>query len=712
MDRCDRVYVCGWGGMVNQNAQGGSASYLDENGTTTGLPTTPDAAQTATDGSDFYLAQFAAGLTALAYGTFYGNTDPNSSGEHVDGGTSRFDPRGIVYQAVCSCFSTAGFPVPPGVNTYSATNNSGGPLGSACNNAAFVLDFQPSIASAGAAQTVCATAGPQALVGSPGGGVWSGPGVSGSAATGFVFTPTPALAGVQTLTYTVPGTGLCTSSSTRVVTVTPPPTVVFTPLLQATYCLGAAAVPPVALTATPVGGAFSGPGVSGSVAMGFTFAPSLAPNGPGQIVYTLSVGGCVAQAAQTVTVVRLSAVSAGADQAVCATAGPQALAGTPAGGTFSGPGVSGSVAAGFVFTPSLALLGAQTLTYTVLIGGICPATATRSVVVTSPPAVSFPPLPQAVYCVSATGPAPTVPLTATPAGGTFSGPGVSGSVAAGFVFAPALAPAGSSQLVYTLNIAGCVAQATQAVTVVRVPAVSAGADTVLCAGSAPFRLRGTPAGGTFSGPGVTGSVATGFGFTPPAAFGPASTLTYSLVSAGCPATATRQVSVAPVPGLLLFADPVACAGTRRAPLTMRFVLASTINLSSFSRVWDFGDGTQSTEISPTHTYAVPGRYQPTVRVRYNLNRCEVAVAGPPVEVQARTVPNVITPNGDPLNQTFRLGPDCPPRLQVFSRWGQLVFEAAAYQDNWDAAGQPAGTYYYLLSYPDGVRLKGWVEVVR
>jgi len=49
---------------------------------------------------------------------------------------------------------------------------------------------------------------------------------------------------------------------------------------------------------------------------------------------------------------------------------------------------------------------------------------------------------------------------------------------------------------------------------------------------------------------------------------------------------------------------------------------------------------------------------------------------------------------------------------VFSRWGQQVFESAAYHDEWNAAGLPDGVYYYLLTYADGHRVKGWVEVVR
>ncbi|WP_201986843.1 DUF7948 domain-containing protein [Hymenobacter rubidus] len=708
VDRCDRVYVCGWDGMVN----GPNFPYLNYNGYTTGLPITPDAAQPITDGSDFYLAQFSAGLTGLTYGTFYGNPNPNSEGEHVDGGTSRFDPRGIVYQAVCSCFSATGFPIPSGANTYSTTNNANNGIYIGCNNAAFVLNFQPSIANAGVDQTVCATAGPQPLVGTPAGGVWTGPGVTGSVATGFVFTPSLALAGVQTLTYTVASTGLCTTLGTRRVTVTVPPVVTFTPLPQAFYCLTPATppIPAIRLTATPVGGIFSGPGVSGNAATGYFFSPGGAP-GVSQLTYTLTLNGCVVQASQTVTVA--TAPNAGADQVLCANAGAISLVGTPTGGTWTGPGVTGSVAAGFVFTPSLALVGVQTLSYSFPGLGTTSCAGTRRITVTAPPTVAFTTALQPSYCLPAAGAPPLapVPLTAAPVGGVFSGPGVSGSAGTGFVFSPNLSP-GPVQILYTVTVNGCLVQATRTVMLRKIPTPTIGADTLLCAGSAAFALRGKPAGGIFSGPGVSGSAATGFVFSPAAALAGPVTLTYAVSDSGCVGTTTRRLSIAPAPTLLASWTAAACAETRLAPLTLHFALSGSGIPASPSLVWDFGDGSQSAELTPTHTYTAPGTYQPRVRVRYNANRCETETTAPVVEVQLRRIPNIITPNGDEVNQTFKLGPDCPPRLQVFSRWGQLVFEAAAYHDDWSAAGQPNGVYYYLITYPNGSRAKGWVEVIR
>ena len=551
VDRCDRVYVCGWGGQVNGRSAASSTAmwpYLDGNGTTAGLPVTSNAAQPTTDGSDFYLAQFSAGLTRLDYATFYGDTSPGTEGEHVDGGTSRFDPRGIVYEAVCSCFSTTGFPIPPGANTYSTTNGSSfAGFGANCNNAAFVLDFRPEVADAGADQNVCANAGPQPLAGNPTGGIWTGPGVSGSQGAGYVFTPSAALVGVQTLTYTVPSTGLCTTTGTRRITVVAPPTVVFTPLLLRTYCVGAPNPAPVRLTATP------------------------------------------------------------------------------AGGTFGGPGVSGSAAAGYFFTPNLV--------------------------------------------------------------------------------------AGTYQLTYAVTVGICTVQTSQAVTIAPLPNPTLAADTTLCPGSAPIALRGNPAGGIFSGPGVSGSAATGFMFSTPAGQSGPFVLSYTVTSAaGCTATATRRVAIAAVPVLAATWAPALCPETRLAPLRVQFSLGGSA--AGLALSWDFGDGSQSADANPAHTYAAPGTYQPRLRVRYLQARCETTVALAPVVVLERKIPNIITPNGDDQNQTFQLGPDCAPHLQVYSRWGQLVFDSPAYRNDWNAPGQPDGVYYYLLTYPDGHRVKGWVEVRR
>jgi len=115
------------GGLTNSS----NAPYA-VNSTTDGLPITDDAFQSVTDGSDFYLCVLAPDATELVYATWFGG---GSSREHVDGGTSKFDKDGSVYQAVCAgCGGNDDFPTTAGAwsNDNGSTN---------CNLGVFKFDL-------------------------------------------------------------------------------------------------------------------------------------------------------------------------------------------------------------------------------------------------------------------------------------------------------------------------------------------------------------------------------------------------------------------------------------------------------------------------------------------------------------------------------------------------------------------------------------------
>ncbi len=127
VDRCDNIYVSGWGGNVN------SPSYGYAGGSTNGMAVTGDAYRSTTDGSDFYFIVFNRNASSLLYATYFGGNA--SVGEHVDGGTCRFDKEGVIYEAICAgCGGNSLFPTTPGA--WSRTNNS-----SNCNLAAMKFEF-------------------------------------------------------------------------------------------------------------------------------------------------------------------------------------------------------------------------------------------------------------------------------------------------------------------------------------------------------------------------------------------------------------------------------------------------------------------------------------------------------------------------------------------------------------------------------------------
>ncbi|WP_187320188.1 gliding motility-associated C-terminal domain-containing protein [Hymenobacter citatus] len=674
VDQCDRIYVSGYGG----------GAYISGS-STFGLPITANALQPTTDGRDFYLLQLSAGATKLEYATFYGGY--NSSGEHVDGGTSRFDKRGVVYQAVCGgCGGSSNLPIPPGATTFSATNNS-----TNCNNFAFKFDFQPTAISAGPDATVCLSATSYRLTGHPAGGTWSGPGVVGSAAEGYRFVPTPALVGQNTLRYVVEGKGLCGGESSLQLTVTPGATVSFSPLPQSTYCLDYSYNGPpvgVPLTATPAGGTFSGPGVRDN-----KFFPASAGPGTHRLVYT-AADSCRTQASQSVTVTAPPYIDAGYNATLCSDGVPVRLGGYPSGGTWTGPGVTGSESTGFFFTPTPQLVGSQVLTYTIQPASGCSASRQITLSVQATPSFSFPAFP--AYCT-------TMPDVSLPQGATWYGPGVVYSYTISrYIFTPSFAGAGQHKIFY--RVVGSFCESAVELTVLAPPTPRTDPDTVLCPGTTqPFRLRATPTGGTWSGTGVT---ADGL-FTPPAGFTGSAVLTYTATNAACTSTTTRTIRVATPPTAQPSWQAQYCPENQEAPLRISFIGATP------NATWDFGDGTQATGSATEHVYTTAGRYQPTVVLPYNNSLCRLPLTLPVVEVlPAFTPPNIFTPNHDRINDFFEVTTSCPPQLQIFSRWGAKVYESVAYHNDWDGGTQPDGIYYYLLRLIDGRTVKGWVEIRR
>lgn len=147
-DICNRVYAAGWGrDFVNYN---GVQWYTLG---TTGMETSLGAWSDSTDGQDFYIISLDEQANQLDYATFFGELHQtgqyHGGADHVDGGTSRFDRHGTLYQSVCaSCGGTNGFPTTAGA--WSASNNA-----SNCNNALFrfnvtddfpVAEFIPPVA--------------------------------------------------------------------------------------------------------------------------------------------------------------------------------------------------------------------------------------------------------------------------------------------------------------------------------------------------------------------------------------------------------------------------------------------------------------------------------------------------------------------------------------------------------------------------------------
>ena len=84
------------------------------------------------------------------------------------------------------------------------------------------------------------------------------------------------------------------------------------------------------------------------------------------------------------------------------------------------------------------------------------------------------------------------------------------------------------------------------------------------------------------------------------------------------------------------------------------------------------------------------------------------------------IPNVISPNKDGNNDIFKVAciDDWPDnQLNIFNRWGDKVYSAAPYRNDWEGTYQgqdlPAGTYFYLLQLSEGGEpLQGFITIFR
>lgn len=101
VDTCENVYISGW-----------ASPQISPGSSTANMPITSNAFQSTTDNADFYFIVFSKNAQDLLLGSYFGAAGKS---EHVDGGTARFDRKGVVYQSMCaSCGPGNNFPATPG----------------------------------------------------------------------------------------------------------------------------------------------------------------------------------------------------------------------------------------------------------------------------------------------------------------------------------------------------------------------------------------------------------------------------------------------------------------------------------------------------------------------------------------------------------------------------------------------------------------------
>ncbi|RYE25663.1 MAG: T9SS type A sorting domain-containing protein [Sphingobacteriales bacterium] len=268
------------------------------------------------------------------------------------------------------------------------------------------------------------------------------------------------------------------------------------------------------------------PGLSLSASGLLSGTPTAGGSYSFSIKATSTVTGCSGMRAYTIDIDCGAGLAALADfTPLCANSAPYTLTGgTPAGGTYSGTGVSNGI-----FNPSV---GTQIITYTYQDALGCSSTATATLTVNDTPNITI----TQIGTVCRAGAAFTL-TNASPAGGIYSGAGVSNNM-----FSPI---ADNQTILYTYTDSkGCTSSEDFDIIVDDGPTVSFDElPALMCLNSFSLSLTGgNPAGGRFAGRSVKNSV-----FTPDSLGMNPVTYIYPSTTGGCDGTYTQYVEVIQCP---------------------------------------------------------------------------------------------------------------------------------------------------------------------
>lgn len=306
---------------------------------------------------------------------------------------------------------------------------------------------------------------------------------------------------------------------------------------------------------------------SGTLPPGLTLSTggvlSGTPTGTGTFNFTVTVtdaSGCLGSTAYTLTVdCPTNGANLASFPALCNNDSNYILSeGSPSGGTYSGTGVTGSS-----FDPSA---GTQLITYSLTDVYGCPQSTSATITVNTAPTVTLNPF--AAVCSNSG--AVTLTGGESPAGGVFSGTGVSGNN-----FDPA---AGSQNITYTYTDGNsCSNSASQPITVNVSPAVSLTALNDMCKDENPLTLSGgSPTGGVFSGTNVSGGV-----FTPSSAG--TFTITYTYTDGNsCSGSASQDLTVINCLGISTYGnslDLLIYPNPANEEFTIQFDLVETADIN-------------------------------------------------------------------------------------------------------------------------------------
>lgn len=594
----------------------------------------------------------------------------------------------------------------PGTHTLTYSTNSS-PTTTLCPSQSTIsvnINFvaQPTLTATG---PYCNNASSLTLVGNPTGGSWQGTGIT----TTGVFSPSMAIVGNNTYTYTV-GSPTCSASNTTTISVEQFVPSTITGAINALCITNPVVNLSTALSTSTLGvGVWSGNGVTGT---------SFDPNAAGVGVHTLTYSTnsnptttlCPSASTIAVTVNSVTQPTITAAGPFCDNFTPTQLVANPTGGVWS-PAVVGTIVSPTgQFSPASSLLGSNKVYYTMTNAPCVKKDSILVDVVHFVPATITGAL--GPYCIYD----PSVDLNSIAqfTTGVWSGAGVTTSS-----FSPVSAGAGTHVLTYsTTSIPTttlCSDTRTTSIVVnpkpiaVAIPSNIGGCNYPW---TVNFSSTNDPSGSAVwnfgDGSPTENGLFVNHVYNTPGTYTPSVIYTDNI---GCKdtANATSAITIFAVPDAA-FEPSLDVTTVIDAEISFN---NQTSNVNANTYTWDFGGLDNSTAVNPTYLFTNSGEYFITLIATSPDNCRDTAVRkitiNPDVVLY---VPNAFTPGSDGLNDVFQVflpptGVDLSTfNILIYDRWGELVYKTNDITLSWNGRKNNSGeilkqdTYVYMITFQD------------
>ncbi|MES2431647.1 MAG: gliding motility-associated C-terminal domain-containing protein [Bacteroidota bacterium] len=230
----------------------------------------------------------------------------------------------------------------------------------------------------------------------------------------------------------------------------------------------------------------------------------------------------------------------------------------------------------------------------------------------------------------------------------------------------------------------------------------------LCSNGNPVALnQATPAGGSYSGTGVINNNGV-YTFDPKATgvlTNAPNVITYSLTSGTCTTTGTNSINVVAVPVVVI-------NGGRDTSVVINDPITITATSSVPNAIFEWSP---STGLTPTNALVTQAQLSELGAKTYTLTATNGTCSGSDAiiltvrpDLACLDPMKGFTPNNDNINDRWRVYNDegCYDKVQVdvYNRWGGLVYHSDDYKNNWigEYKGKPVpdATYYYVVKAKD------------